>query len=373
MFIGENTLFGTAPTVHVEADTNYDGGIGCQVAMVESYQNEFEFLKAAVLADVKECAMISESASDEDIAAMQEGVLSSVWNKLKELVKKIIAKVKGIFKGFIARLEAFMGKNGYAFFEKYKKVLYDGTDISKLKFKYCEPKEKFSPDGKFKGIDLMPVVGSMGDDDDATDIEEKFLDSISGGICKDAKTVAKDLKDHYFDSETQTDAKSSDIGKYCQYIMDKTSVVTSLEKVQRKEESEMNKWVAEIDKAANNQASNIADDAAGKDTSNPKDMSFRHNGNGAKAFGQANTASQKIVTKYQRAVGAASRALNSYNSAAMSVAKFGVAQSRRVAAIIVAYKSRHNGSKHESAYLDLYLDAVGEAAEINTLTELESL
>ena len=373
MFIGENTLYGTAPTVHVEADTNYDGGIGCQVAMVESYQNEFEFLKGQVVSDVKEYAMIKESASEEEIAAMQEGTVSSVWNKLKELVKKVIAKVKGIFKAFIARLEAFMGKNGHAFYTKYEKVLHDGTDISKLKFKYAKPKKKFDLSGSIGNITLSTVVGGMGDDDDASDIEDKLLDQISGGVCKEGKSVAKDLKESFFEDEEEVEAKNTEVGSYCQYIMDKTSVVTAFEKVQRTEETAMNKWVAEIDKAADNIASNMAAHAAGK-TDSDKEVKYRVSTSGADHDTHrpdSSPAHQRTVAKYQRAVGAASRALNAYNSAAMGVAKFGVAQSRRIAAIIVAYKNRHKGSKNEA--FDLYLDTVAEAAEYNTLTELESL
>ena len=374
MFISENSLYGVAPTVHVEADTNYDGAIGCQVALVESYQNDFEFLKASVLADVKECAMIKESASEEEIAAMQEGVLSSVWEKIKTFVKKIWEKIKGIFKGFIARLEVFMGKNAYSFFTKYKKVLYDGSDISKLKFKWQPPTQDALNVNGFAGklgeINIHEHALNVKDDTESDEIEEMVLKKLCG--LDDKKTFAKDFKELYFDSEEEEEASSAKMGVYCHFISDKKSIVDSIKKVADKEDSLMNKWIRYIDKAAEHAAENAA--GASKTDYTDKDVTLKTTYNGADKNIATMSATvenkQKLAIKYQKILGAASRALNLYNSNAVSVAKFAVSQSRRVAAIIVAYKSRHK--KNESVD-SLYLDTVGEAAAYEATSELEAL
>ena len=138
MFITENTIAGLSGNYTVEAAEGYSGGIGCQFAALEAAQTDFSFLTAFVQSDAREIGMVREGAGDENIHTMLEGAISDAWNKLKEWVKKIWEKIKGIFKAFIARLEDFMGKNGYAYFEKYKKVLYNGTPINDLKAKYSK-------------------------------------------------------------------------------------------------------------------------------------------------------------------------------------------------------------------------------------------
>ena len=133
MFITENNMYGLSGNYTVEAAEGYSGGIGCQFAALEAAQTDFSFLTAFVQNDAHEIGMVREGAGDEDIHTMLEGTISDAWNKLKEWVKKIWEKIKGIFKAFIARLEDFMGKNGYAYFEKYKKILFDGTLFGLLK------------------------------------------------------------------------------------------------------------------------------------------------------------------------------------------------------------------------------------------------
>ena len=141
MFITENTMAGLNGNYTVEAAEGYSGGIGCQFAALEAAQTDFSFLTAFVQSDAREIGMVREGAGEEEVHSMLEGAISDAWAKLKEWIKKIWEKIKGIFKAFIARLEDFMGKNGYAYFEKYKKVLYDGKSVKDLKAKYSKVKD----------------------------------------------------------------------------------------------------------------------------------------------------------------------------------------------------------------------------------------
>jgi hypothetical protein len=74
---------------------------------------------------------------------------------------------------------------------------------------------------------------------------------------------------------------------------------------------------------------------------------------------------QKRAASYQKQASAVQESLSIANSAALTEIKFAVAQSRRIAAAIVAYR----GKKHEDT--DLLLDIEQEAAEYEVLSALE--
>lgn len=384
MFITENTIAGLSGNYTVEAAEGYSGGIGCQFAALEAAQTDFSFLTAFVQSDAREIGMVREGAGDEDIHTMLEGAISDAWNKLKEWVKKIWEKIKGIFKAFIARLEDFMGKNGYAYFEKYKKILFDGTPIKDLKAKYSKVDdgqlttlltgrelEKVLPNAL---TDIGKVV-KVDDDKDQSEIVDEYLEKMLGEST-DKKSFKKDFHDKCFESESTEDLESSKIPEYVKYISDKKSIVEKFEKQRDTIDKSFNKISKGIDKIAS-----IALDDKIKNKSNTKDEGLYFDNKEYVGFGKGNQpkksyeyAFQSRISHAQRRISAVQSALTTYNSAAMEAGKFAIAQSRRLAGVIVAYKLRHKNEAFSGVEMsDELYTIIGEAAEYEALSAMDDL
>ena len=384
MFITENTMYGLSGNYTVEAAEGYSGGIGCQFAALEAAQTDFSFLTAFVQNDAHEIGMIREGAGDEDIHTMLEGTISDAWNKLKEWVKKIWEKIKGIFKAFIARLEDFMGKNGYAYFEKYKKILFDGTPIKDLKAKYSKVDdgqlttlltgrelEKVLPNAL---TDIGKVI-KVDDDKDQSEIVDEFLEKMLGEST-DKKSFKKDFHDKCFESESTEDLETGKIPEYVKYISDKKSIIEKFEKQRDTIDKSFNKISKGIDKIAS-----IALDDKIKNKSNTKNEGIYFDNKEYVGFGKDNQprksyeyAQQSRISHGQRRISAVQSALTTYNSAAMEAGKFAIAQSRRLASVIVAYKLRHKNEAFSGVEMsDELYTIIGEAAEYEALSAMDDL
>ena len=381
MFITENTIAGLSGNYTVEAAEGYSGGIGCQIAALEAAQTDFSFLTAFVESDAREIGMVREGAGVEEMHAMLEGAISDAWNKLKEWVKKIWEKIKGIFKAFIARLEDFMGKNGYAYFEKYRKVLYDGTPIKDLKAKYSKVDDK-ELEKLLIGRELENVLPDafddkavvVNDDKDQSELVDEYLEKMLGEST-DKKSFKKDFHDKCFDTESTEDLESGKIQEYVKYISDKKSIIEKFEK----QRDNIDKGLKKISSSIDKMASKALDDKV-KNKSNTSDEGI-YSTTDYVGFGKDNkpdkaykNASQSEIARAQRRASAVQSALTSYNSAAMEAGKFAIAQSRRLAAVIVSYKMRHKNEAFSGVEMsDELYTIIGEAAEYEALSAMDDL
>jgi hypothetical protein len=178
-FFDDNSL-GSVGDIHIEAAEGYSGAIGAQLALIEGYHNDYAMFEAAIKADIKETKMVREGAGEEAVSALQEASLSGFWNKIKEFIKKIIAKIKAIFHGFIAKFQAWMGKDGRAFFEKYKRDIF-GKDVDGLKVRYSAPKV----DVTNISVNVGNIIRDGGlDDEEHSELVEKYLGQLTSPSVK---------------------------------------------------------------------------------------------------------------------------------------------------------------------------------------------
>ena len=373
MFITENTMAGLSGNYTVEAAEGYPGGIGCQIAALEAVQTDFSFLTAFVKSDAREIGMVREGAGNEEMYSMLEGAISDAWDKLKEWVKKIWEKIKGIFKSFIARLEDFMGKNGYAYYEKYRKILFDGTPIKDLKAKYSKVDDT-ALSNLLTGLKMSKVLPDalrsyntveVNDDKDQSEIVDEYLGKMLGEPT-DRKSFKKDFHDKCFESEVNEDLETGSIPTYVKYISDKKSIIEKFEKQRDLIDKGLKKISSDIDKMA----SKAIDDKV-KNKANSSLEGNVENRNAYVGFDDNNKAksvykwaNQTMIARGQRRVSAVQSALTAYNSASMEAGKFAIAQSRRIAAVIVAYKMRHKNEGFSGVEMsDELYTIIGEAAE----------
>ena len=385
MFITENTMAGLSSNYTVEAAEGYSGGIGCQIAALEAAQTDFSFLTAFVESDAREIGMVREGAGVEEMHAMLEGAISDAWQKLKEWIKKIWEKIKGLFKAFIARLEDFMRKNGYAYFEKYRKVLYDGTPIKDLKAKYSKVDDKKLDDlltgRKMENVlhnvfdDTSDKAVVVNDDKDQSEIVDEYLEKMLGEST-DKKSFKKDFHDKCFETESIEDLDSGKISEYVKYISNKKSIIENFEKQRDLIDKGLKKISSSIDKLASKAIDDKTKNKSNKDeegvtTLNNDYIGFSPNGKLTKGTGNT---SQPMIARAQRRVSAVQSALTSYNSAAMEAGKFAIAQSRRLAAVIVSYKMRNKNEAFSGVEMsDELYTIIGEAAEYEALSAMDDL
>lgn len=406
MFITESSLSVLGSSRSPEPDTRYSGVAGCELAIMENEINNYSLFKMHVASDAHEIGMIREGASSDEIHYFIEGALSDLWDKIKEFIKKIWAKLKAILTGFIARLEAFMGKNGYEFYKKYEKILHNGVHLKDVKTKYRRP---LNYDAEIKEIDLAKVLNvhygidlsndtklNISKDVDMDDLKDDMLKIITNDKLDDFKNLKKELREKMFEDEEEIELEDSKVSEYIAFITGKKSVVDKFKKMKDSVDKQFSLWDKDIENVRKKIAERIkADGSAGGDTKAYTDLTDNKiiskskitlTSDKSKATFDRDTIdkrdpdknpkySQQTVNAIQQTVNAGSNVWSSYSSAYMENCKFAVAQSRRIAAIIVAYRSRH---KNESSLIDLsvpesdiYYQAIGEAAEWEVMSELE--
>lgn len=361
MFITENELSSVGASVHVEADTSYEGAAGAYVMMAEGFANDFNLFTAAVKADAKEARLLKESAGEDEIATVQEGAISSFYEKLKAWVKKIIAKIKGIFTGFIAKMQAWMGRDGKAFFDKYKKDIF-GKDVSGLKFRYSKPKSSSPISDASAVAKVGSISNSLPEGKDHSELVEYLLDKICG--IKDKASFHKDFHEACFDDEDKSyEAQGTEVKDYLSYISGAKDPVEVAKKAFTAEERALGEFSRMLDKQSNSVIKSVVSD----DKTTTDSVGTQFDGKSSTGRDAANLTSltnnaQERVHKLQKALAAMNEAYSTYNGAFITEIKFGVSQSRRIGAAIVAYRGKKNEDvdmvelAQENAEYDFYSD-----------------
>lgn len=193
----------------------YAGIDGRVAIMMEAYADDMNFFKELISNDVAELNAMSEGA---DLEILAENAVTSAFAKLKELIKKVWAKVKALFQAFIARVTGFVTKDGKAYDKKYRALALKNIGEGRCKkIKYKVRKVKTVSDDKalsaiLTGIpaaadaldfDSNPVTDIIADKMDNTEVKEYFIKNSFKINSPDAKTFKKDLIDEYYDDEEE--------------------------------------------------------------------------------------------------------------------------------------------------------------------------
>lgn len=125
-------------TVDIPMDEAYANSYGAALALVESTNNDYNMFRALLNIDAHEIS-ISESASgyvlESELTALHEAAIGGIFNKIKELIKKFIAKVKAIFANFYARIKALFAKDK-ELLKKYSTAVRRKSGINNMKVKW---------------------------------------------------------------------------------------------------------------------------------------------------------------------------------------------------------------------------------------------
>ena len=383
MIYGKNiTSLGSYGSGSVVAEEGYEGVVGSLQIMTESYINEGKMFKYLIEKDFQEAVDIQNGVFTESAEVITESA-SDIFNKIKEMIKKAWAKVKGLFKSFIAKFDIMMKNDTKSLYKKYAKQWVNGRTKKLKKYKYCKMKsgKDLSKDGFITETDILKSyrdelnhilevdeiekLSEVSDKiDDGTKLDE-LLTTILGSST-DAKSFTKDFHDEFFDDEeTYTDevldqAIVSDVDKY----LNQNKLIDGIKKAANNNDKVFQGLLKNIDNAqktiVNFMSSNSKTGTSVSITATDKEGKKYGKGK-MNVRGSNADLRNKQIGLIRTAVCLSQRAVNMCNSAYLAAAKFEIAQCKRIFSQVVSK------GINEAAYLD----AIGEGAEFEVYTDLQ--
>lgn len=347
---------GLSEDFEVQANESYKGAAGAYRAMIEGYQNSYAVFESCIGLDFMEAAVVNESASAEEFEIVQEGFAGDFFTKIKEFLKKLIEKIKGIVNSFIAKVTGTFCRDGKKLVDKYRAEVLK-KDLSKMKFKWQKETGKTAI---LKHDELDKVyghcIGATGatldskitadaykDDkeklDDNTYLEAD-LKSIVGTDCTLAE-FSKEFHSYLFEDEETYEGLSDagiNITEVMNILSDGKKAVSEIEKWKTAEEKKVKELIKRADnaqKAAQKLSKDVKTDAQ---STNYREINAR--------LAIAMTAANQISTVTTK-----------YFACLLDEKKKELARYKRVFTQAAAYRQKTN----EDA--DLLAEAAGEVAE----------
>lgn len=160
---------------NIEADMSY-GVDSCGRMLMEAKQNDFALFTGIITNDI-ECCLTEDAAV---VQAIEEASVKGIWDSIVSIFEKLIAKIKGLFQTFMAKLSA----NAKDTQKLYKK--YNGTirykDLTGFKMKARQfNADVYSKVSDFEGDELSVMVSKAGDVS-GEGSETKIIDAVKGNF-----------------------------------------------------------------------------------------------------------------------------------------------------------------------------------------------
>lgn len=137
MIFGSNTT--SLGIDRVAMAEGYDCSYGAALALVEGARSDYAMFRAMLDIDAREIQIQQESSGmlrESSVMALAEAASSGIWNKIKELFKKLAEKLKSIFHTFIAKINSLF-MDGKKLADKYGNELLNREDkLNKLEVKW---------------------------------------------------------------------------------------------------------------------------------------------------------------------------------------------------------------------------------------------
>ena len=279
MIFNSNTT--SLGTDHYAMAEGYDCSYGCALALVESARNEYKMFRAMLDIDARELQIQRESngyVAESQIMVLTESTVSGIWNKIKELFKKLAEKLKAIFHTFMSKINGLYMKDKQLV-KKYSKELNRKTNLGNLEVKWI----KFDPAFRTKGYELKNKISlsssASADYDKFADPDKKFvsdnLSSTDKVLFDGWKEDADDRCNYYCPDGVSYDSFDSDmddkfanggepdtedlkdiggIRAIIQFMENRSKDLKDL----NKNTSDVIKWVDKLVKEADDQANKVA-------------------------------------------------------------------------------------------------------------------
>lgn len=358
----------------VVANENYRGVDGALIALTEGYVNDQAIFEAVIGQDFAEAYAFSEGC---ELELVTESALSGAFDKLKAFVKKIWEKIKGLFKSFMTKLNSVIIRDNKKFVEKYKKEVTT-KNLSKMKYKWCEPQSKgFDELRNALDDDLTATSVSLklqdifnytenqikkaNEDIDDGDAEEDLLTSfLASGNSTDSSSFSKDVHDECFDSEdTEEGLDTVRLNSIMKVLDGSAKELDNIKKAQSNVDKVFSNTLKEIDNAQKKVLNKIPKNAGDEAESySVKIKSSSIPDSSIDSSAGTNNIQNNRLSLAHRVVSLMNTCYTKATSALIAETKFLIKQARSVFVKAAAYRATN-----ESMYSDYtYLDAVAESA-----------
>lgn len=367
MIFNSNTT--SLGTDHYAMAEGYDCSYGCALALVESARNDYKMFRAMLDIDARELQIQRESSgyvAESQVMVLTESAISGIWNKIKELFKKLAEKLKAIFHTFMSKINGLYMKDKQLV-KKYSKELYRKSNIGKLEVKWINYKDGFRNAYKsaVNGIDLKSTGSASlstftaddahrnkngGDANKALftgwneDVDERHKYYINGDISYDS--FDSDMDNVYADGGEPNTKELNEIGgirAIVQFMEKRSETLKTL----KKDTDDVIKYIDRLVKEADKNAGEVAKEEGKR--------SFEDN-NAGKAAKASSDAKIKFANQAHDMAIAYQDVLTKAVNWTLNADKKDYAQHK--AAFMKAIAA--NNDKLAEA---TYLDAVAEAAE----------
>lgn len=406
-----NTHYGVGGVDYGEqlpALEGYDAVGGCAMAMLEVQQNDLELFKGIIAEDCKEAIAVNEGYEVVNESA------KDILNKLKEIFMKLLQKIKGIFKAFIAKLTSTIGP-GKQIYNKYVKQIsqyhnWDGFTVKNFRKPLeGDGRESIKKVSKYNDFNYRVVIGASADlgievtkiqSDDSLDTDEinaalikkRLSNDLKDVVDDDFKNMNEEFMNAVFDEAEDKDewTASEIITTYAGSVLKEgDKFKTLIEDIGKNLSNTISKVINQLDKEAkkvydyagdmnipdkkdnasyNSQtiSANIDQNGKRKGTVNVKTVS----GITYNKYDKEDTVKKlnNTVGKLQKIATQEQTLITSLNSATINATKFLLSQARRVWSSAAAYSSR----EHKNEGYEFY-SAIGEATAYDFMTDMEAI
>lgn len=329
----------SAGSMSIVANENY-GEHDFGRILYECALNDSMVFNSALLREFKEVEAVREGTMMEsELRSFQEFSAKEAWNGLKEKMKKLWEKIKGIFKQVTAKLAVWFVRNGKAYVKANKHLLT--ADVAGCKIpKYRKKTEKYdrminnSLARTVKDIDFSKAQSTGGSYQNASRTADEIAKMIYLNIfgeSVDASNVNKAFMDAAFDKENTEPVEFGKLGvsvaQLFEVIGNGKKPIKDLKKAESEADKSIKKVIKEIEKA----------------------KSKVKEGESTDSYSNAS----KYCTAYQSVLTNATKAL-------IAMVKFDVKQSRAVIAKLAAYSPVKESALFE---MSCWMEAAEEVEE----------
>lgn len=359
---------GLSEDFEVQANESYKGAAGAYRAMTEGYQNSYAVFESCIGLDFMEAAVVNESTSADEFAVIQEGFAGDFFTKIKEFLKKLIEKIKGIVNSFIAKVTGTFCRDGKKFVDKYRSEI-NKKDLSKMKFKWMKPKasklelsttdlrsvygdaidgctkEALSAKDALDGTKVQDAYKSNRERLDDYSVMELCIEKTVGTKC----TLSEFAKEYHAalweDEETYEGPSEAGIdinADILNVLSDGSKATDKIKKDQKNSEDEVKKLITDVEAAQKKLNSLKADNE--KQGANFREINNR--------LAIAMTAAQQI-----------SSLTTKYFACQLDEKKKELARIKRVATQAASYRAKKSANEDT----DLLAEALGESAEYEVI------
>ena len=251
----------------------YNGAEGIALALVESARNDYAMFRAMLDADARELSLRKNGyVSESEIMALTEATGGSIFKKIADLFKKLVAKIKSIFSNFIARFRGLYMKDK-DLVKKYGNQIIRKSNIGNLEVKWRKLKSGNSFETLTTKCDIDSELADFekGVSDATWDSDvDKRWNNITGS--DSASEYKEKLEEELWEDESPETYKISELGGIRRIVNEfdgGQKAISKFESSVKKLTSRLDKKVKEYDKKANEAAKEyrqVADNDPSKST-----------------------------------------------------------------------------------------------------------